>query len=297
MALTAGIVTSLACGLVAIGQQLETSLEDQLHQTLQVDVDLVMVPVTVTDGSNRPVTGMDHDHFQVFEDKIQQDIISFAAEDAPVSVGIVFDVSGSMAGDIGLARAAATSFLRNGTAEDEVFLIVFNTKAELVQDFTSDPSAIQSTLMFEEVGGMTALYDAVYMGLEKLKDGVNPKKALLLITDGLDNRSRYHLNNVRDFVRESDVQIYSIGGGRQYGPRVLTEETGGRSFFPRSMYELPDITRNIAIELKNQYVIGYASSNKAIDGKWRDIDVRLDPPPGAPRLTSRARQGYYGPVR
>lgn len=278
--------------LAAYSQELEATLAEVLDQTLQVNVDLVMVPVTVTDQRNRPVTGLRREHFQVFEDRVEQEIVSFGAEDVPLSIGIVFDVSGSMGASIAMAREASASFLQHGTPDDEVFLILFNNKAEIVQDFTNDINRIQRFIVFKEAGGMTAMYDAIYLGLEKVQEGINPKKALLLVTDGLDNRSRYRLSNVREFFRESDVQLYAIGGARS-----LAEETGGRAFFPRSVFELADISRSISIELKNQYVIGYESTNKTADGGWRDIDIRLAPPDGVPRLNSRARRGYYAPVQ
>jgi Ca-activated chloride channel family protein len=286
------VAAPLLLTLVAYSQELESTLTEVLDQTLQIDVDLVMVPVTVTNERNRPVTGLRQEHFQVFEDRIEQEIVSFGAEDIPISIGIIFDVSGSMGDQIGLARQASASFLQHGTPDDEVFLVLFNAEAEIVQDFTNDINSIQRFLLFKETGGMTAMYDAVYLGLEKVQEGINPKKALLLVTDGLDNRSRYRLSNVREFIRESEVQLYSIGGAR-----TLAEETGGRAFFPRRMSELADISRSISIELKNQYVIGYESTNETTDGEWRDIDVRLDPPTGAPRLISRARRGYYAPVQ
>ena len=286
------LAAPLLLTLVAYSQELESTLADVLDQTLQVNVALVMVPVTVTDPRGRPVTGLGREHFEVFEDRVEQEITSFGAEDVPLSIGIIFDVSGSMGDQIGLAREASAQFLQHGTPDDEVFLILFNNEAEIVQDFTTDINRIQRFLVFKEAGGMTAMYDAVYLGLEKVQDGVNPKKALLLVTDGLDNRSRYRLSNVREFIRESDVQLYAIGGARS-----LAEETGGRAFFPRSVFELADISRSISIELKNQYVVGYESTNKTANGEWRDIEISLNLPDGVPRLSSRARRGYYAPVQ
>ena len=135
----------------------------------------------------------------------------FSAEDVPVSFGIVFDVSGSMKDKLSMARDAAVTFLKSGNPQDEYFLIEFNSRAEISQDFTTDISRLQNHLVFSPARDMTALYDAVYLGLEKVRQGINPKKALLMITDGKDNRSRYTFRNVLEFVKESDVQIYSIG--------------------------------------------------------------------------------------
>jgi len=285
-------------------------LQDALKQTLSVNVDLVQVNATVSDSqTGRPVTGMQGEHFEIYEDRVQQDIQYFSAEDVPLSVGIIFDVSGSMKDKMSVARDAAVTFLQTGSPQDEHFLVPFSGRAEIAQDFTSDIARLQNQLIFTPAEGMTALYDAVYLGLEKVKEGRNPKKALLMITDGQDNRSRYTFRNVREYVRESDVQLYAIGIVDSYNSQLglgrtgrglieeLADVTGGRSFFPNSVFELEDITRRIAVELKNQYIIGYISTNQETDGEWRDIQVRVNPPRGAPRLSVRAKQGYYAPVR
>lgn len=275
------------------------------NPTIKVDVELVLVNATVTDPQNRVVTGLDPDNFQVYEDKIEQKIAYFSAEDVPLTVGIIFDVSGSMKDKISTARDAAVAFLKTGNPDDEYFLVEFSSRPEVAEDFTTDISRLQNHLIFTPAKGMTAMYDSVYLGLEKLKDASNTKKALLLITDGEDNRSRYTFSNVKEFVKEQDVQIYSIGivadwnsqlsGGRT--GRALIEElsdlTGGRSFFPDSVYELEDICTKIAVELKNQYWIGYNSTNEAKDGKWRRLRVKVTPPKGLPHLNIRHKSGYY----
>lgn len=284
------------------------ALDDALQQTLQVDVDLVQINVTVTDNINRFVTSLEREHFRLYEDRVEQQIEYFSSEDVPLSLGIIFDVSGSMKEKASIARDAAATFLRTGSPLDEHFLIAFNSSPELLQDFTNDISSLQNQLIFTETRGMTALYDAVYLGLEKLRDGINTKKALLVITDGEDNHSRYTFSNVREFVKESDVQIYAIGIVDSYSSQLamgragranideLSETTGGRAFFPNSVFELEDITQKIAIELKNQYVLGYFSTNKNTNGNWREVEVDVEPPRGLPRLTVRAKRGYYGPV-
>ena len=291
--------------LGAIGQ----ALDEVLQQTLQVDVDLVLVNATVTDPLNRYVTSLEEQHFRLYEDRVEQQIQHFSAEDVALSLGIIFDISGSMKNKASVARDAAATFLRTGSPEDEYFLVAFNSSAGVLQDFTTDVSRLQNHLVFTQTSGMTALYDAVYLGLETLSDGINTKKALLMITDGEDNHSRYTFSNVREYVKESDVQIYSIGIVDSYGSQLalgrsgranideLAETTGGRSFFPNSVYELEDITTKIAVELKNQYVLGYISSNQQPNGEWRDVDVRVEEPRGLPRLTVRSRQGYYAPIQ
>jgi Ca-activated chloride channel family protein len=283
----------------------ENSADKKQNQTLKVDVDLVLVNATVTDQLNRYVSGMESKHFQVWEDKIEQKLEYFNAEDVPISIGIIFDVSGSMKDKIGTAREAAATFLKTGNPDDEYFLVTFANRPEVVADFTTDVTKLQSKLLVTPAKGMTAMYDSVYVGLEKLKEGSNPKKALLLITDGEDNRSRYTFQNVKDFVKEQDVQIYGIGIVDEWNSqlsaghtgRAMIEEladlTGGRAFFPDSVYELEDICTKIAVELKNQYVLGFHSTNGAKDGKWRKLRVKVNPPKGIEHLNVRAKSGYY----
>jgi Ca-activated chloride channel homolog len=286
-------------------QEPSTDKPKQPTQTLKIDVDLVLVSATVTDSLNRYVSGLEASHFQIWEDKIEQKVEYFSAEDVPISIGVIFDVSGSMKDKIATARQAAATFLKTGNPEDEYFLVEFANRPEVASDFTTDVTKLQTKLIMTPAKGMTAMYDSVYLGLEKLKEGTNPKKALLLITDGEDNRSRYTFQNVKEFVKEQDVQIYGIGivddfnsqlGAGRTG-RALIEElselTGGQAMFPDSVYELEDICTKIAVELKNQYVIGYHSTNGAKDGKWRKLRVKVNPPKGIQRLNVRAKQGYY----
>jgi Ca-activated chloride channel homolog len=276
--------------------------------SIQVDVDLVLVNATVTDPNNRFVTGLEKEHFQLFEDKVEQTISHFSSEDAPTSIGLLFDVSSSMGDKIARAKDAAVAFLKTSNPDDEFYLLTFADQPSLDEEFTSDVSQIQNRLVYKGAKGSTTLYDAVYLGLEKMKQAHNPKKAMLLITDGEDTRSRYSLVNVRHAVKESDVQIYAIGIVSSYysdfaqgrsGRSVLeemTEVTGGKAYFPNSVYELEDICTKIAVELKNQYVLGYSSSNPSRDGRWRKIKVKLNAPRGLPALSVRSKTGYYGPT-
>ena len=275
--------------------------------SLKIDVDLVLVNATVTDPNNRFVTGLEKEHFQLFEDKIEQKISHFSNEDLPTSIGLLFDVSSSMSDKIGRAKDAAIAFLKTSNPDDEFYLITFADRPTVDEEFTSDVSQIQNRLVYKPAKGSTTLYDAVYLGLEKMKQGHNPKKAILLITDGEDTRSRYSLVNVRNAVKESDVQIYAIGIVNSYysdfaqgrtGRAVLeemTEITGGKAYFPNSVYELEDICTKIAIELKNQYILGYSSTNPSKDGRWRKIKVKLNAPKGLPALSVRSKTGYYAP--
>jgi Ca-activated chloride channel family protein len=263
------------------------------QKPLKVDVDVVMVNASVTNNENQPITNLKPEHFEIFEDKVEQEIVYFAQDTAPLSVGIVFDVSHSMEKKIEFAREAAETFLERGTPDDEYFLVEFSSRAEVAEDFTTDISRLRDRLAFKPAVGSTALYDAVYLGLQKAKSGQNPKKALLLITDGEDNHSRYSRSDIREFIRESDVQIFIIDLGRALVGE-LAEMTGGRSYHG-SVDEIQDICEKIATELKSQYVIGYASSNSRRDGEWRKIRLRVTPPTGMSKLNVRSKEGYYAP--
>jgi Ca-activated chloride channel family protein len=268
----------------------------------RVDAEAVFIKVSVTDPLNRYVTGLEKEHFKVYEDKVEQEILHFSQQSAPISVGIIFDISGSMKdnNNIQKAKGAIKRFLQSGNAEDEYFLVTFNHTTKLVRGFTDESASLQSDIAFQKPGGRTALYDAVYMGLDEIKRGKNEKKALILITDGEDNSSRYSPVEIREFAKESNVQIYGIGeeGKLGYGAseiQNIVSITGGRAFFPNNFNELDYYVDLIHAELRNQYVLGYRPTNKVHDGKWRHIKVKLDAPQGLPKLVVHAREGYYAP--
>jgi Mg-chelatase subunit ChlD len=265
----------------------------EAQKSLKVDVELVMVNVSVSDSDNHPITDLKPENFQIFEDKVEQQIRYFSSEAAPVSLGIVFDISHSMERKLDFAKDAAVRFLQTGTPDDEYFLVEFSSRARLAEGFTSDIRRLQDRLSFTPAEGSTALYDAVYLGLSKLKSGQHPKKALLLITDGEDNHSRYSRGDIRDVVRESDAQIYVLDLGRAL-IGDLAEMTGGHSFHT-NVTDLEETCEKIALEMKNQYVIGYESSNQNRDGKFRKIRVKVTPPAGMSKLNVRARDGYIAP--
>ena len=273
---------------------------------IRMNVDMVLVPVTVTDPMNRLVTGLEMTDFQVFEGQGKQTIRTFAAEDAPVSIGIVFDLSGSMSSKLIRARESILQFIKTANPQDEFFVIGFNDRPELIEDFTSSMEDIQARLATVRSGHRTALLDAIYFGVAKMKDATHERKALLVVSDGGDNRSRYTEGEVRAQVRESDVEIYAIGIFDAYaatpeertGPQLLndlSEETGGRMFRVDDISEMGDIAEKISTELRNQYVIGYRPKDLTRDGKWRKVKVKVNPPQGLPPLTIHARTGYYAP--
>jgi Ca-activated chloride channel homolog len=272
----------------------------------KVDVDLVLVPVTVTDDWNRIVTGLDKENFTVMEGNQLQEVKHFSSEDAPLSLGVIFDMSGSMSDKIEKSREAVIEFFKTANPLDEFFMITFNDRPQLRADFTKSVEDIQGKLVYTVPQGSTALLDAIYMGITKMKDARNAKKALLIISDGGDNHSRYTEGEIKSMVKEADVQIYSIGifslapptPEEVSGPALLTEisnVTGGRMFTINNPNELADVATKIGIELRNQYVLGYRPSNKAKDGRWRKIKVKLIPPKGLPHMNVYAKTGYYAP--
>lgn len=272
---------------------------------VQLRRDLVVVHVTVSDPYGRFVTGLDKDHFEIFDDKVQQNIEFFSDDDVPITLGIIFDVSGSMSSKLQRSTHALRRFIETSHLDDEFFLVGFNHRAQLVRDFTTSGDAIINSLTLVQPDGRTALYDATYLGIEKARQGRHTKRALLVISDGQDNNSRYTFKELRDLVKEADVQLYAIGivdllrdsELGPYGESVLEElarSTGGRAFFPSSEIELVDVCTQIALELRHQYSIGYYPTTDIRDGKWHKIKVKVDPPPGLPKLAVRAKEGYYG---
>ena len=275
---------------------------NDLPPRFRVNVDTVVVRVTVTDPLNRYVLGLEKEHFQLYDKKVEQTLTHFSNDNSPVSVGIILDMSGSMGDNILSARNSVVRFLEQGHERDEYFLVTFNQRTTVVQDFTRKSENINSEMSISNAKGRTALYDAIYLGLEKIGDGQNEKKALIVITDGEDNSSRYTFSEVKDFVKESDVQIYVIGerGDMGYGRGIIAEIvrlTGGRAFFPNNFKQLDYFCDLIHTELRNQYVLGYTPTDHKKKGEWRKIKVRLDPPEGMPKLKVRTKEGYFEPRR
>ena len=286
--------------------------------SFRADSTLVLVPVSVTDPANRYVLGLTKDDFHITEDNIEQKITSFSSEDAPLSVGLLVDTSGSMGAKLETSRQAVSEFMKTLNTADEAFLVEFSDQAELAVPLTHASTAIENAMSSATSGGLTALLDAVHLGLQEMKHAKNPRKALIVISDGGDNNSRYTSSQITDLVREADVQIYAMGvfeptlsfglpsslaGGKLGpaeldGPRLLSEianQTGGRALAATNLRELPSIAERIGIELRNQYVLAYSPQNAGHDGKYRKIDVKLHQPKLLPELKARWRLGYYAP--
>jgi VWFA-related protein len=286
-----------------------TKTEPKPQASLRIDSTMVLIPVTVTDPMNRFVTGLEKENFKIFEDKQPQEIKAFSSEDAPLSVGVVFDCSGSMGSKLEKSKQAVAQFFKLANPEDEFFLVQFSDSANLTQPFTRNLEEIQNKLAFVMSKGRTALLDAVYMALHEMKKAQHARKALLLISDGGDNSSRYSEPEIRALVKETDVQIYAIGIYESYGnrgrtpeemngPALLTEiaeVTGGRQYQVDNINELPDVAAKIGVELRNQYVLAYQPQNQTHDGKYRRVQVKLVQPKGMPLLRPFWKQGYYAP--
>lgn len=281
-------------------------IDDPSEAPVKVKTDLVTLTLTVQDLYGRYVSGLNKEAFTIIDNNQEQEISYFSDSDAPVSIGILFDVSGSMSGDkINKARKALARFILTSHPSDEYFLIAFNTRAQLLLDRTRDGDAVLQKLTLVQPKSNTALYDAVYLGIEKVTRGTHQKRALLIISDGQDNASRYNFGEVRRLMKESDVVTYAVGIvgkgesssslGMQ-GQAFLDEissVSGGKAFYPETDVELDEIFERIALELRHQYSIGYIPKDFEPDGKWRKVKTKVKPPRGLPRLTVRGRDGYY----
>jgi Ca-activated chloride channel homolog len=274
-------------------------------EQVTVNADLVVLNVTLTDTYGRYVTGINKDAFTVLDDKEPQQISFFTDEDVPVSLGVIFDVSGSMSGDkITKAREALRHFIDTSHDSDEYFLIGFNSRAQLLMDKTRNSDALLDKLTFVQTKGQTALYDACYLGVERVVRGTHPKRAILLISDGQDNSSRYTFTELRKMLKESDVLIYAIGildkgspSELDVGGQAILDElasvSGGKAFFPNTGAEMNEIFERIAIELRHQYSIGYKPTNFTNNGRWHRLKVKVTPPRGLPHLFVRSKDGYF----
>ena len=291
-------------------------------ERIKVNVDLVLVPVSITDtGRNTPVAGLQREQFRLYEDRAEQTIRYFSSEDSPVSIGMVLDASGSMGLKMDEAKAAVAGLCKGANPDDEFFLITFSDRLQATA-FTSNTDELVSQLLFTGSSGRTSLLDAVYAGIQKMRSARYQRKALIVISDGGDNHSRYTAGELRQAIKESDVLVYSIGlfeqgaaisfgshGSRSWdsamyiapeewnGPQLLddlSEASGGRMFLvdrPRDLGAALDL---VGTTLRHQYVLGYTPSHAASDGRFRKIKVKLQKiPHGWPLLRVDARQGFY----
>jgi Ca-activated chloride channel family protein len=300
---------SLALILLAVATLSSAQNLDDRDYNLTVDVELVQLPVSVLDKDGLPVRGLQREHFTVFEDKVQQDISLFKQEDIPLSIGLVIDASGSMTDKLERLNTAAMTFVRESNPDDETSIVSFADEANLEQDFTRNTRKLSQSLAAITPNGNTALYDAVFLAARHLNEqGAHEKKVLLVVSDGEDNKSKYKLNEVLSALQESKIILYSVGllssesvfaytpdGGKK-ALKKLAEATGGASFFPKNVNQVEEICRRIARDLRNQYTIGYKPSNEKMDGSWRKVQVRVNPPKTTSNIKVRSKQGYYAPT-
>ena len=292
-------------------QKLEKQDKDKDY-TLSVVVEEVQLPISVLDKDGRPVNGLTKNDFAIFEDNVQQQIQIFKHEDIPLSLGLIIDNSGSMRNKRERVNSATLTFARESNPEDETFIVNFDDAAYLEQDFTGSIGDLIDALDNIDTRGETALYDAVYLSVDHVKAGKKDKRVLLLISDGEDNVSKYGLNKVIDALRESKVTLYAIGlleendqrGGLFKKPpskkakevlQKFAEITGGQAYFPKSLDEVEELVKDIAHEIRNHYTVSYTPSNRKLDGSWREIRVKVNPPKTTSKVTVHTKQGYYAP--
>lgn len=277
-------------------------------KSFRVNVDLVMVPVTVTDAMNHPITGLGRENFSIYEHGEAQRIRYFSAEDAPISVGLILDFSKSMTDKIATERSAVAQFFQTANPADDYFVVTVSDQPKLIATTTQSIGTIQSNLALAVPDGSTALLDGIYLGAAQMRLARYQRKALLIISDGGDNNSRYRLKEIKALLRESDIEVYAIGlfdttlfktfeeyMGKKWLEEI-TDTAGGRTVAVDNLAQLPAVAAAISWELRNQYVLGYNPSNVA-DGKWRKIKVQVNPPPGKPALQAYYKRGYWAPDR
>jgi Ca-activated chloride channel homolog len=298
------VLLLLSAGSLSPAQNLETP-----DYKVTIDVELVQLPVSVVDKHGLPVRGLHRQYFTVYEDKVLQDISVFTQDEVPLSVGLVIDTSGSMIKKVDRLSTAAMTFIRENNPEDQTSIVTFGEDVSIERNFTGDTHELTRALMRIPPNRGTALYDAIFLAAKDLvHTGSHEKKALLIVTDGEDNKSRYDLKQVRQALSESKVIVYTVGLLSSDSPDYIQDEsrkvlnqlakdTGGASFFPKNVNDVDEVCKRIARDLRNQYTIGYRPTNRNLDGSWRKIQVRINPPKDTPSLKIRTKQGYYAPNR
>ncbi len=282
--------------------KVEKKAEPVAAPNLRVDSNLVLVPLTVTDKLGRPVTGLEKENFRVFDNKVEQKITQLGMDDEPVAVGFIFDVSGSIGGALEQYRRATHEFFTSADEKDEFFLVEFQSSAKLVVPLTRQVNQIEYQIMMTKSAGLTSLYDAVYLAASEIRKSKLTKKALILVSDGGENNSRYTYTELKNALRETDALLYSIGPSPDHtwgdnDGRLLkdiSELTGGRLIEMERM-DLADLAQKIIVDLRNRYVIGYVPEDRTRDGKYHHIQVQIVPPRGLGKLTAHWRTGYYAP--
>jgi Ca-activated chloride channel family protein len=279
---------------VAVVPRARPSAKVVSSANIRLDVKLVITPVSVTDGFDRPLVELHKSNFHIYEDDAEQEISSFSISEAPVSVGVVFDSSRSMKSSIEDSRAAVEQFMTTAAAEDEFLLVKFSDKAELLTPFTRNSDEISRQLSLPNAHGFTALLDAICLATQQMRRAANPRKAILVLTDGVDNNSRYSERELERLVREADVRVYALGlFQRPEFLEKLAADTGGRALWVRRLSELPDAIQTLSRQIRSEYAIGYISHRPENDGKYHKVRVEVEAP-GGTRLPIHTswRHGY-----
>jgi Ca-activated chloride channel family protein len=266
---------------------------------LIVNADLISLNVAVTDNYGRFISGLDKSAFRIFDDNEPQEIEFFSDDDVPVSLAIVVDYSGSMGGGaIANSELALSRFMLTSHERDEYFVIGFNDRPQLLLEKTRDSQKVLDTMANVRTKGPTALFDALYLGIGKVQHAMHQKKAVLIISDGGENNSRYSFGQLQQLLKESDVIVYSVliqGADALAGGPILqrvSSISGGKRFVAGGAAEMDDIFQRIALELRHQYSIGFRPTNFAANGKWHKLKIKVTPPRGIPRVSVRSREGY-----
>jgi Ca-activated chloride channel family protein len=297
-------------GLAQTGGNDIQHLKPEPLSSIRVHSDLVQIPVTVLDHDDQSVAGLERERFKVFEDRVEQVISHFAMEDAPITIGFVLDASASMRDKLPQSREAVVKFLNAANAGDEFFLVQFNDQVELAADVTTSTEEVKRQLMFIRPTGRTALLDAIQFAVRNMRKASNARRALIIVSDGGDNCSRYTVSELKNLVREADVQIYALGifdssGGRSLAPeelagpallRAVAKQSGGHLFEIENINQLPEVATKIGEALRTQYVLGYAPKAVPRDGKYHRVEVKLAQTKGSRKLQASWRRGYYAPV-
>jgi Ca-activated chloride channel homolog len=288
-----------------------TDSERTLHREkpLRANVDVVLVPVNVTDVMNRPILGLQAQDFKLYEDNALQQVQYFSAEEAPISVGLLLDTSKSMANKFVTERAAAEEFFKNANPQDDYFVITFADQPKLLTTSIQSIEDMQQTLTGSTPDGHTALLDAIYLALARMQSARYQRRALLIISDGADNHSRYGLKEIRRLVEEANVDVYAIGifdsmffrsfeelMGKRWLAEI-TDVTGGRTLAAASLDKVPELAALVSRQMRNQYVLGYRPQNLNRDGKWRKIKVHVAPSAGTTQVQTHYKKGYIASAR
>lgn len=269
---------------------------EQHPASIRMDVKMVMIPANVTDRYDRPILDLRKEDFHLFEGENEQRIESFALDQAPVSVGIVFDCSGSMKNKIDKSFAAVRQFLKTSMPGDEFFLVEFSDVPKVLLRFTQDPDEVAANLNSIHPLGWTAMFDAIYLAANQMRSAKNPRRALLVLSDGGDNDSRYSAGEAMNMLREADVRVFAIGlFDNASFLRKAAADTGGNVMVVRNINDLPDAVEKLSTQIRSQYLLGYYPVQSENDGKFHRVKLIVSRTVEGLKLHTSWRHGYYAP--